>query len=211
MLFFASFFISIIGFSFLLFYLTSGNSAPLELAGAQPDIKAGAKNILFCDVDNNVAYEFELDLEMKEYDVRRVFIDVGVYNERGLSGVLEEAENTLDRSFSFCLVASETQHAALLDYVGSVSRDIDRRLSEICGGISEGYHNLTGIAAINLYKYESENRELCLGISEEIFIKWCKELGDEASFFKLLDLTDNNISYTDFVENKDKINAMFNS
>ncbi len=209
-LFLCSFFISLGLISAgILYFSHKTNSNETALAGIEAQTDKGVKNILFCDVDNNVSYEFELDFEEVRYDVKRVYIDNEIYKRQGLSGLKSYAETFLQRGVLYIIVATETQHAALIDYVGGVSRDIDERLSVICNGISVGYHNLSGIAAINLYGEEASNNEMCLSITEEVFIKWCRELNDEATFFKLLDLTDNNISYVDFVHNRDKISEMF--
>ena len=104
------------------------------------------------------------------------------------------------KTYTYAVAVTETQFAALMDYVGGVSRDIDERLSVICGGISQGYHNLAGIATIRLYEKESENEELCLGIVEEIFSKWCDRLHDEQVFYKLLTICENDFNYPDYIK-----------
>ncbi len=210
-LFFISLFLSVALLSFGFFYLLLGeNRSESELAGAEPETETQSKTILFCDIDNNVSYEFELDVEQELYDVKRLYIDNSIYDSQGLSGLKAFAESEYKQQFNFIIAVTETQHAAIMDYVGGVARDIDERLSVICGGISTGYHNLSGIAAMNIYEKESENAELCLSITEEIFIKWCKGISDEAVFFKFLNLSDNNISYTDYVKLRDKLFGMFN-
>ena len=77
--------------------------------------------------------------------------------------------------------------------------DVDKRISTICGGITLGYGNIAGVAAIRIYAEEKENELLCLNLTEEIVNKWCLILSEKRSFFRLLDISTNNLSYVDYL------------
>lgn len=208
-LFFCSLFLTVISLSVGAVYLGADrvgvDSSPE--AGNLPADSEPLITVLFCDIDNNVSYELTLDFETGERKTERLYFDNSVYYSSGFSGMKARAEEN-GKTYTYAAAVTETQFAALMDYVGGVSRDIDERLSVICGGISQGYHNLAGIAAIRLYEKESENEELCLGIVEEIFSKWCDRLYDEQAFFKLLGLCENDFNYPDYIKLQDNFKKL---
>jgi len=204
-LFFTSMFLTIILLSLAAVYFFSYDTLEAGEAANEGIVTDSKKTVLFCDIDNNVSYEFTLDFAYDTYRVKRLYFDNSVYNVSGFSGMKMGASEFSDGDYNFAIAVTETQHAALIDYVGGVAMDIDEKLSSVCGGISTGYHDISGITAIKIYQKESENEEVCLAITEEVFVKWCGMMGDENSFYKLLRLCENDFSYTDFIELSKKV------
>jgi len=200
-LFFASFTTTLVLFGGGMLYFFSG------LFGIEPVKNTGdsvAKELLprrqylVYLTDAKVCYEAYLDFHRAEAGVRRLYIDPSHYEKGGLSSLNKEAER-LGNKYDGTLAFTETQLAAVIDYVGGVSCDVDKRISTICGGITVGYGNIAGIAAIRLFAEEGENELLCLTMAKELLGKWSLILSEKRSFFRLLDLSDNNLSYAQYL------------
>lgn len=153
---------------------------------------------LLCVPDYELCYELYIDFHRVEASVSRLYIDASHFEKGGLSGILQEAKS-LGFQYDGALAVTDTQLAAIIDYVGGVSCDVDKRISAICGGITLGYGNISGVAAIKLYEAEAGNEMLCLTMTEELLNKWCLILSNKRSFFRLLDLSVNNLSYADYL------------
>ena len=156
-------------------------------------------NILFCEIDNNVSYKLTLDFEEGESSVEKLYFDNDIYHIAGLSAVKKDAE-VLGYQFDYAMVVTETQHAAIIDYVGGTQLQVDKKISEMCSGLSVGLQNVHGIAAAGIFKYEENEEVLCLSIIEDIFKKWTLILDEKPSFFKLLNLCENDFSYTEYIK-----------
>ncbi len=153
---------------------------------------------LLCLSDTDTCYELYVDFHKTEATVRRLYLDTSCLKKGGLSELTKEAEK-LGNKYNGTIVLSETQLAAVIDYVGGVSCNVDKRISSICGGITLGYGNIAGIAAIRIYEEERGNELLCLTMTEELLNKWCLIFSNKRSFFRLLDLSENNLSYADYL------------
>ncbi len=201
LLFFASLLTTLTVFGGAMLYFFSGHF------GIEPVKNTGdsvAKNLLprrqylVCLSDSGVCYELDIDFHRVEMGVRRLYLDAEPLKTGGLSGLTKEAER-LGSKYDGTLVFTETQLAAVIDYVGGVHCDVDKRISEICGGITLGSGNIAGIAAIRIFAEEQENELLCLTMTKELLGKWCLILSERRSFFRLLDLSDNNLSFADYL------------
>ena len=153
---------------------------------------------LVCLSDADVCYEVYIDFHRAEAGVRRLYLDTSHFESGGLSRLTKEAER-IGSKYDGALTFTETQLAAVIDYVGGVGLNVDKRISAICGGLTLGYGNVSGIAAIRIFADEKENELLCLTMAEEILNKWCLILSEKRSFFRLLDLSDNNLSYAGYL------------
>lgn len=174
-----------------------------DMVGSISEDTLAPTNILFCDIDNNVSYQLTLDFEKGERQVKRLYFDNSVYFDSGLSTLKEEAER-LGTQFDFAMAVTETQHAAIIDYVGGVELIVDKSISSMCSGLSVGNQTVPGLSAAQIFQYEQNEEVLCLGIVEDVFNKWSIILKEKASFFKLLNLSENDFSYTDYIEMQDK-------
>ena len=201
LLFFASFLTTVVVLGGGMLYFFSG------LFGIEPIKNVGdsvAKELLprrqylICLTDTDVCYEVYIDFHREEAGVRRLYIDVSHFGSGGLSKLTKEAEKTGSK-YDGALAFTETQLAAAIDYVGGVALNVDKRISAICGGITLGYGSVSGIAAIKIFEDEKENELLCLTLTEEILNKWCLILQDKRSFFRLLDISVNNLSYANYL------------
>lgn len=163
--------------------------------------------LLFCETDNNLSYEINIDFDLSLLTIKRLEFDNSVYHSKGLSGTLATAE-ALTGGFFGILIATETQTAGLIDYVGGYSCLVGEHISSLCGDIGTGYQTLTGVAITKIFKNEQNNRELCLNIAKTTTENWCKILGEPRNFFKLLSLTTNNLSYTDYLPIADKFKTL---
>lgn len=153
---------------------------------------------LVCLADTNTCYELQVDFHKTEAVARRLYLDTESFQKGGLSEFVKTAEK-LGGEYNGAFALTETQLAAVIDYVGGVSCNVDKRISAICGGITLGYGNIAGISAIRIYAEEKENELLCLSMTEELLNKWCLILSNKRSFFRLLDLSENNLSYADYL------------
>lgn len=201
LLFFASLITTLTVFGGGMLYFFSG------LFGIEPIKNTGesvAKDLLprrqylICLSDVGVCYEVYIDFHREETGVRRLYLDTTHFETGGLSELTKEAER-LGSKYDGTLVFTETQLAAAIDYVGGVYCDVDKRISEICGGITLGSGNIVGIAAIKIFAEEQGNELLCLTMTKELLGKWCLILSERRSFFRLLDLSDNNLSFADYL------------
>ncbi len=156
-------------------------------------------HLLFVVPEFELSYGLDIDFEKQTTTVQRLYVDTNAYSRGGLSEMVARAEDTLSTEFTGAIAVSDTQLAAIIDYVGGVGCNVDKRISSICGGASIGWSNLHGVAAIRLFEAERENEALCLTFAEELLEKWCKTLHNKRSFFRLLDLSDHNLSYTDYL------------
>ena len=163
--------------------------------------------LLFCEIDNNLSYEINIDFELSLLTVKRLEFDNSVYESRGLSGTLAAAR-AITGGFSGILIATETQAAALIDYVGGYPCLVGEHISSLCGDIGTGYKTLTGVAVSKIFKNEQNNRELCLDIAKTTTENWCKILSEPRNYFKLLSLTTNNLSYTNYLPIADKFSSL---
>ena len=154
--------------------------------------------LLFCETDNNLSYEINLDFDKNILNVKRLEFDNSIYHQKGLSGAQKRAES-ITGNFSGAIFVTETQAASLVDYSGGYPCDVGEHVSSLCGDIGLGYRTLAGINVISIFKSEKNNRELCLEIVEAVTLNWCKILDEPRNYFKLLDLTTNNLSYTNYL------------
>lgn len=153
--------------------------------------------ILLCEVENDINYGLTISFEKKQVKVKRLYFKNTPNTSGGIPAIIKSARE----SFGECekaLIITTTQLAALIDYVGGVPIDVDSSLGSICG-IDSGYQQVAGVAAIKIFEVEKHNTALCLNIIEDLCLSWCKILSNKRDFFKLLDLTNNNISYTDYL------------
>ncbi len=190
----------------LLFAFTDSVSYSEE-ANILPQQSANMR-LLFCETDNNLSYEINIDFDLELLTVKRLEFDNSVYQSKGLSGTLAAARG-LTGGFFGILIATETQAAALVDYVGGYPCLVGKHISTICGDIGTGYQTLAGVAVTKIFKNEKNNRELCLNIAKTTTENWCKILGEPRNFFKLLSLTTNNLSYTDYLPLADKFSTLY--
>lgn len=154
---------------------------------------------LFTVPQYNLTYELNIDFHKGTTAVKRLYVSTQSYNTGGLSGFEGSAEKELGTEYNGCLAVTETQLAAVIDYVGGVGCNVDKRISAICGGITTGWSNLAGISAIRIFEAERENAPLCLELAEELLQKWCGSLSNKRCFFRLLDLSNHNLSYADYL------------
>lgn len=184
-------------FVFLLTYKPNntavGTDAPYAYAPA---------TVLFCDTDNNNAYILCLNFNNGEITVERLYIDVSVYRYGGKSELLKNAQK-LKPDVTRVIAVTETQLCALIDYFGGYPTYVSEHLSQVCGGISKGQQNIVGVSAINIFKKEKHNRLMALNIVEWLSNKWCCGMREKYVFFKLLNLSDTDISYTDYYKRAD--------
>ncbi len=191
--------LAIVGGCVLYFFSGLFGIEPVKNANDTPDKTTLPKvSYLFCQPQMNVAYELIIDFHKTEAKARRLYLDTSYYEKGGLSELTKQA-GKLGGEYNGTIVVTDTQLAAVIDYVGGVSCNVDKRISTLCGGVSLGYSNLAGIAAIRLFEKETENSTLCLTFAEELLNKWCLVLHNKRSFFKLLDLSDNDLSYADYL------------
>ena len=186
--------VGIIGGVIIYFFPTSDKTTNVATTKHETarDIK-----ILLCEVENDINYGITVSFEKGDIKVSRLYFKDSPYKWGGVTAMLKSARE----SFGECEKAAcitTTQLAALIDYVGGVGIDIVSNLSRICG-IDTGYQQVTGVAAIKIFEVEKHNTALCLKIIEDLSRSWCKILSDKRDFFKLLELSDNNISYTDYL------------
>lgn len=172
--------------------------APLVPAAEPARLTEPKYEVLFCETDHNVSYVLTLDFETKSHRVRRLYFDNSIYKKSGLSGMNKEAQK-LGTNFHAALAVTETQLAALIDYSGGVHCTVDETLSKILDGVSVGEQELCGVAAIKLFSSERQYEPLCLQLVEEVFLKWCGILDNRRCFFKLLELSDNDLSYAGYL------------
>ncbi len=191
--------LSIFGGGMLYFFSGIFGIEPIRNVGDTADRSLlPSRQYLFCQPEWGICYEFTLDFQRAETGVRRLYLDTSSYEKGGLSELTRTAEST-GTCYDGSLAVTDTQLASVIDYVGGVSCNVDKRISEICGGITLGYGNISGIAAIRIFENEQENELLCLTMAEELLNKWCLILDNKRSFFRLLDLSDNNLSYADYL------------
>ena len=202
LLFFTSMFLTIFIFGGGVLLLFCDSIEPGEEVDITPK-ETETVRLLFCETDNNLSYEINLDFYKNRLSVKRLEFDNSIYHQKGLSGTLKEAEK-ISGSFTGAIFTTETQTAALVDYSGGYPCDVGEHISTLCGDIGTGYRTLVGINVIRILKSEKNNRELCLEIVETIAINWCKILDEPRNYFKLLDLTTNNLSYTNYLPISEK-------
>lgn len=197
LMFFTSMFLTIVIFGGGVLMLFCDSIEAGEEVNIAPK-NADNVRILFCETDNNLSYEINLDFYKNRLTVKRLEFDNAIYHRKGLSGTLASAENITGK-FSGAICVTETQAAALVDYSGGYPCDVGEHISSLCGDIGTGYRTLAGINVINVFKNEKNNRELALEIVETVALNWCKILSEPRNYFKLLDLTTNNLSYTNYL------------
>ena len=191
--------ITLFGGGMLYFFSSAFGIEPIRKVGDTADRKLlPSRQYLFCQPEWGICYELSIDFQKVETGVKRLYIDTSSYQRGGLSELVKTSE-TQGRSYYGCIAVTDTQMAAIIDYVGGVSCNVDKRISEICGGITLGYGDISGIAAIRIFEDEKENELLCLTMAEELLNKWCLILGNKRSFFRILDLSSNNLSYADYL------------
>lgn len=171
---------------------------PLLPAVNPPQLTKPKYEVLFCEIDHNASYVLTLDFETGSHRVRKLYFNNDIYKKTGLSGMKNEAQK-LGTDFHATLAVTETQLAALIDYVGGVHCTVNETLSEKLDDISTGEQVLCGISAIKLFAAEKQNEPLCLQLIEEMFLKWCAVLDNRRCFFKLLELSVNDLSYADYL------------
>lgn len=196
LLFFTSMFLTVFIFGGGVLLLFCDSIEPDE-ANVPPTEPSSAR-ILFCETDNNLSYEINLDFYKSRLTVKRLEFDSSIYHQKGLSGALRQAES-INGKFTGAIFVTETQAASLVDYSGGYPCDVGEHISTLCGDIGTGFRTLGGINVISIFKSEKSNRELCLEIVETIALNWCKILEEPRNYFKLLDLTTNNLSYTNYL------------
>lgn len=200
LLFLLSFFSTLI-IAFVVFLLTF--KADNTAVGANiPDVTT-TKTVLLCDIDNNNSYTVTVDFKNAKAEVSRLYIDNSVYSYSGKSGLLKEARKKCPE-IGHILALSETQFCAAVDYLGGYPVYVTPHISELCGGISQGNQKIVGVSLINIFKQEKNNRELALNAATWLCNGWCKRLSDKRTFFRLIDLSDCDISYTDYYPYIDK-------
>lgn len=180
------------GLLFLFTYRPDDIAAGTPVADTENDV-----TILFCDTDNNNCYTFCLDFNKGEVRTKKLYMDTDFYAYGGKSELLARAKE-LNGKISRVIAVTETQLCALIDYLGGYPVFVTEHLAKVCGGISEGKQRIVGISAVNIYRYENNNRETALKLSEWLAYGWCGALSDKYAFFKLLKLCDTDISYTDY-------------
>lgn len=196
LLFFTSMFLTIFIFGGGILLLFCDSIEP-DAANVAPE-ESNIARILFCETDNNLSYEINLDFYRNRLTVKRLEFDNSIYQQKGLSGALRQAE-AINGKFTGAVFATETQAASLVDYSGGYPCEVGEHISTLCGDIGTGFRTLAGINVISIFKSEKNNRELCLEIVETITLNWCKILEEPRNYFKLLDLTTNNLSYTNYL------------
>ena len=197
LLFFTSMFLTVFIFGGGLLLLICDSIEPDEAVDISPK-ESDSIRLLFCETDNNLSYEINLDFYKKRLTVKRLEFDNAIYHRKGLSGTLANARS-ITGDFSSVICVTETQAAALVDYSGGYPCDVGEHISSLCGDIGTGYRTLAGINVISIFKNEKNNRELALEIVETVALNWCKILSEPRNYFKLLDLTTNNLSYTNYL------------
>lgn len=192
----------ILGGAAIYFYPSNNATTPASTERTAPkkDIK-----ILLCDIEDNINWGITISFEEKKVSVLRLYFKENPYKTGGIPDMLKSARE----SFGECkkaLCVTQTQLAAIIDYVGGVSIDVDSNISSICG-IDAGYQVITGVCAIKILAYEKHNTALFLNIIEDVAGEWCKIINNKRNFFKLLNLTNNNISYTDYLPIQNDFNV----
>ena len=186
--------VGVIGGVIIYFFPTSDKSTTVTTSTPE---KARDIKILLTEVENDINYGITVSFTNKSVKVTRLYFKNSPYKSGGIPAILKTARE----SFGECekaICVTNTQLAALIDYVGGVLVDVDTHLSSICG-IDTGYQSVAGVAATKIFEVEKHNTALCLKMVENLCSSWCKLLNNKRDFFKLLELSNNNISYTDYL------------
>lgn len=176
-------------------YLVPQKSATAVVATYKPDKNV---RILFSDIDGGANYEIETDFIKKEVKTKSLNFDNGVYNKSGLSALIKEAGKNFQK-FDKTIAVTSTRFAALIDKIGGTPLDVDTYHAEKYG-TGNGYGMLNGITAVKFFADEEENRVDCLRMMQNIASNWYKILKDKENFFALLNLSDSDLSYTDYLK-----------
>lgn len=188
-------------------FLVATDKIPVEAGTLQS--KSNISRLLFLETDNNLTYEIVFDFDLKKLTVKRLQFDNSIYHSVGLSGTVAKA-TAEHGNFTSSMAVSETQAAAIIDYVGGYPCNVGEHISSLCKGISLGYQSVSGISVIEIFKSEQSNVALCLDIIETTTLSWCEILGEPRHFFKLLNISNSDLSYTDYLPLADKFSTISN-
>ncbi len=170
---------------------------PEEQYTAAPVSSGETVRVLFCAYESEVSYGITLKNGAVE-GVKRLYFDSAAYLNGGLSAAKETAQKVCGEMYDEALAVTDTQLAAIIDYVGGVKINVDTALSKICT-VEKGEQVLTGIAAIRIFAQEPSYRALCLQTVEDIASLWCEKLWNSRAFFRLIDLSDCTLSYARYL------------
>lgn len=170
---------------------------PEEQYAAAPVSSSEAVRVLLCAYESKASYAITVKNGAVE-GVKRLYFDSAAYLNGGLSAAKETAQTVCGEMYDEAIAVTDTQLAAIIDYVGGIDVNVDTALSKICT-VEKGEQVLTGIAAIRIFTQEQSYRALCLQIIEETANRWCEKLWNSRAFFRLIDLSDCTLSYARYL------------